>query len=275
MKKLITILFAAVFTMVLTADEVVHKIAFLGDSITQFGNNFAGGYVNLVISGLQANGINAVKIPAGISGNKSNQMLERLQRDVISKKPDFMTLSCGVNDVWHGKRGIPLPEYKKNITELIDKAQAAGIKVCILTATMITENPASSWNVKLADYNRFLRQLAKEKGCQLVDLNENMQKGIAGFKAKYPKFKGNLYTTDGVHMNPYGNAMMAEGILRGFGLNDAQIAKARAAWARQISDVGRIQLSAQTVAKLAELAATKGMTIQEYIADMANSQLAK
>lgn len=275
MKKLITILFAAVFTMVLTADEVVHKIAFLGDSITQFGNNFSGGYVNLVISGLQANGINAVKIPAGISGNKSNQMLERLQRDVISKKPDFMTLSCGVNDVWHGKRGIPLPEYKKNITELIDKAQAAGIKVCILTATMITENPASSWNVKLADYNRFLRQLAKEKGCLLVDLNENMQKGIAEFKAKYPKFKGNLYTTDGVHMNPYGNAMMAEGILRGFGLNDAQIAKARTVWARQISGVGRIQLSAQTVAKLAELAAAKGMTIQEYIADMANSQLAK
>jgi hypothetical protein len=48
------------------------KIAFLGDSITQGG---AGpkGYVRLVISGLEANGVNATAIPAGISGHKSNE----------------------------------------------------------------------------------------------------------------------------------------------------------------------------------------------------------
>ena len=72
-------------------------------------------------------------IGAGISGHKSNQMLERLERDVLSKKPDWMTLSCGVNDVWHGAKGVALPEYQKNITEIVDKAQAANVKVIILT----------------------------------------------------------------------------------------------------------------------------------------------
>ena len=43
----------------------------------------------------------------------------RLDRDVISKKPDWMTLSCGVNDVWHGKRGVNLEDYKKNIASII------------------------------------------------------------------------------------------------------------------------------------------------------------
>ena len=82
-------------------------IAFLGDSITQAG---AGpqGYVRLVISGLTANGVKTTAIPAGISGHKSNQMLERLERDVLSEKPDWMTLICGVNDVWHGENGVPL-----------------------------------------------------------------------------------------------------------------------------------------------------------------------
>ena len=44
------------------------------------------GYLNLVMTGLESAGIKAVKIPAGISGHKSNQMLARLERDVIQKK---------------------------------------------------------------------------------------------------------------------------------------------------------------------------------------------
>ena len=86
------------------------KIAFLGDSITQGGWRNATGYVRLVMSGLEANGVKAEAIPAGIGGHKSNDMLARLERDVISKKPQWMTLSCGVNDVWHGKRGIALDD---------------------------------------------------------------------------------------------------------------------------------------------------------------------
>ena len=78
-------------------------------------------------------------IPAGVSGNTSKDMLARLDKDVLSKKPQWMTLSCGVNDVWHGVNGVPLDQYKQNITSIVDQAQAAGIKVVILTATMIGE----------------------------------------------------------------------------------------------------------------------------------------
>ena len=88
-------------------------------------------------------------------------MLARLEKDVLSKKPDWMTLSCGVNDVWHfrlrlGKRtfkGVSLEDYKKNITAIIGKAQAAGIKVMILTSTMIGEDPSRQLNQDLIPYN--------------------------------------------------------------------------------------------------------------------------
>src|SRR5690349_17494201 len=96
---------AALLTGTLQAGEIAvkdgQKIAFLGDSITQGGTG-PDGYVTLTIRGLEANGVKATAIPAGISGHKSNDMLARLERDVLSKKPDWMTLSCGVNDVWHG-----------------------------------------------------------------------------------------------------------------------------------------------------------------------------
>lgn len=210
------------------------KIGFMGDSITQAGAE-PQGYVTLVIRGLEANGIQVSFIPAGISGHKSNQMLERLDRDVLSKKPDWMTLSCGVNDVWHGANGIPLEPYKKNITEIVEKCQAAGVKVMILTSTMIGEDAPNSNNQKLATYNAFLRDLAKKKKCRLADLNADMQAAIA--KAG-PDHKGNLLTSDGVHMNPEGNRMMATGVLKAFGLSAKQLKKAQDSWSKPASNPG-------------------------------------
>lgn len=203
------------------------KIAFMGDSITQAGAA-PKGYVTLVIRGLEAVGVKTTAIPAGISGHKSNNMLERLERDALSKKPDWMTLSCGVNDVWHGANGVPLDAYKVNITKIVDQCQAAGVKVMILTSTMIGEDEPNPNNQKLIAYNEFLRTLAKEKKCLLADLNADMQAIIT--KAG-PEKKGNIITSDGVHMAPAGNEMMATGVLRAFGLSDEQIAKAKESWA--------------------------------------------
>lgn len=244
------------------------KIAFLGDSITAQGNSFSAGYVNLVMAGLDANGIHAEKIPVGISGHKSVQMLERLERDVLDKKPQIMTLSCGVNDVWHGKHGVPLPEYKKNITAIVEKAQAAGIKVCILTATMIGEDPNNDTNATLAAYNDFLGNLAKEKKCLLADLNADMRQSLISFKAAHPKAQGNLLTIDGVHMNPSGNVMMAKGVLRTFGLNDEQLAKAEASWKNRNGNIGQFQLSTEDFLLLAVKAADAGMTIPDFITQL-------
>ncbi|MGA0898952.1 MAG: SGNH/GDSL hydrolase family protein [Luteolibacter sp.] len=224
------------------------SIAFMGDSITQAGNK-PNGYCSLVIKGLEANGLRVNKIPAGKSGNKSSDMLKRLDEAVIGKKPDWMTLSCGVNDVWHFKlvlgnrtfEGIGIDDYKKNITEILDKCQRAGIKVMVLTSTMIGEDPSKELNQDMIPYNDFLRKIAKDKGLLLADLNLDMQAklktipDVPGRPGNFGKFfyggdVQNKLTTDGCHMNAEGNKMMARGILRAFGLNLDQLAKAEKAW---------------------------------------------
>ncbi|MEO8351925.1 MAG: SGNH/GDSL hydrolase family protein [Chthoniobacteraceae bacterium] len=202
------------------------KVAFLGDSITAAGWGNPNGYVRLIVSGLAANGIKVEPIPAGIGGHKSNQMLERLDRDVLSKKPDWMTLSCGVNDVWHHEKGVPLPEYKENITKLVEQATAAGVKVMILTATVIQEDLGNADNATLAGYNDFLRELAKEKKLPLADLNTLFQERIKAENKPGQK----VLTGDGVHMNNEGDQLMAIGVLQAFGLNEAELAKAQDAW---------------------------------------------
>ena len=202
------------------------SIGFLGDSITAQG---AGprGYVSLVVVGLATNGMAVKAYPAGISGHKSNQMLARLEKDVLSKKPTWMTVSCGVNDVWHGKNGVALPQYASNMTAIVSQAQAAGIQVMILTSTMIRETQTNSLNQQLIPYNDFLRTLAKEKKCLLADLGADMQAAVAAGQVAQ---KGNILTGDGVHMNVQGNRMMARGVLKAFGLSEAQLQLAEKAW---------------------------------------------
>lgn len=247
------------------------KLAFLGDSITQDGAGHPGGYAKLVVSGLEANDIKVEPIFAGISGHKSNDMLARVERDVLDKKATVMTLSCGVNDVWHGANGVPLEKYKENITALIDKVQAAEVKPVILTSTMIFEDPANAQNQALAPYNDFLRTLAKERKLPLADLNSQMQEAIkTGKAANAPKPNSSNYLTrDGVHMAPQGNQMMAIGILSALGLDSAQIAKAQAAWL-EIPDSTPLpgvnkRISLKDYNRLADAAAKDGLPVNEYI----------
>jgi len=251
------------------------KIVFLGDSITAAGTAPLG-YVTLTIAGLKANGVEATAVGAGVSGHKSNQMLDRLERDVLNRKPDWMTLSCGVNDVWHGAGGVPLEQYKTNITAIVDKCQAAGIKVVILTATVITEDLGAANNQKLAAYNDFLRELAKDKGCQLADLNADFQ---AIIKAA-PK-PGGLLTYDGVHMNAAGNQAMARGVLKAFGLDAAQLDKAGEAWLDIPNSVelkpsfqGKVQMTLRQKNRLDAIAAKHKMTTDQMVQLLFGADLA-
>lgn len=271
-------LFLSAQTSLVQAEILVkegEKIAFLGDSITAAGFSNAGGYVQLIGAGLATNGTKVELIGAGWSGHKSDQMLARLDRDVLSKKPQWMTLSCGVNDVWHGIKGIPLPDYEKNITAIVDQAQQADIKVVILTSTMITEDPKNLNNQKLESYNEFLRKLAKEKDCKLADLNANMQTALAEAR-KSPTAKGNLLTTDGVHMAFAGDAMMATGVLKSLGLDTKEMAKAKDAWMdlpnTNVVEI-KMAITQRQAEKLAKKAASRSMTVEELADEEFNKSI--
>ena len=123
---------------------------------------------------------------------------------------------------------MDLESYKKNITEIVNKAQTAGVKVVLLTSTMIREDQGNDLNQKLLPYNTFIRALAKEKKCLLADLNADMQAALKTFPADAPK--GKQLTSDGVHMNKAGNIMMARGVAKAFGLTNQQLDQSAKNW---------------------------------------------
>jgi lysophospholipase L1-like esterase len=207
------------------------SIVFLGDSITEAGAA-PEGYVTLFKLFCAVNGFDVKVTNAGISGHKSNDMLARLEKNVLDHHPTWVSISCGVNDVWHffahGGQGVPLPEYKKNIAEIVERCQKAGVKILLLTATPIYENLSSKENQQLLEYNAFLRELAEEKRLVLCDLFE-----ACAERYREKRVDENVLTTDGVHMNPKGNRQMAREILRALGASERQINTAEQRWELQ------------------------------------------
>lgn len=209
------------------------RIAFLGDSITAGGAGH-GGYCRMVVHGLKSKGIRTTPIFAGIPGNTSADMLERLESDVLKHKTDWVILAAGVNDVWHGDptvkigvfqpkpgMGVKLPDYRKNVTTIVDRCVKAGAKVILTTITPIREEPDFKLNLTARDYNAFLRQLATDRNLPLADLNRAMFSEIA---------KGARLTSDGVHPLESGHRVMAKGLLETIGYTGSEASELEAKW---------------------------------------------
>jgi lysophospholipase L1-like esterase len=208
-------------------------LVILGNSITQAGV-MPFGYVN------QARNALAIFYPerkislvnAGISGHKAPDMLDRFERDVLQYDPDWLAISVGINDVWHGfkdghtrgggPKGVPLELYRAKVTEMITLAQATGTKVALMTTTIIQENLSSIENQKLEPYNEAIHQLAQQYDCLLIDQNHAFKRVLEPLQKPGMNGKG-LLTTDGVHMNEKGNWLMASTLLHAFGISEHRL----------------------------------------------------
>ena len=224
--KICNFIIGLVFIHSIYGDDVLksgEKVIFLGDSITAQGWERPHGYVRLVVEGLKLSGIKIQPIPAGIGGNTSLDILARLKRDVLNKNADWVLILCGMNDVIHGSKGIEIDLFKANMSNIVKKCEAANIKVALLTPT--TYGDAKNENAKkLERYSAYLRLLAKEKKCKLIDLNQVFSKTVKKVK---PMF---ALTGDGVHMTSEGNILLAKTILKSFNITDQQIIDSYQKW---------------------------------------------
>lgn len=201
----------------------VHRIVCLGDSITQFGDG-PNGYVGLLRAYLaQVSAPNGIEVlNAGVSGNTANDELGRFDRDVMQKKPDLLTISVGVNDVWHGfdnthlqgggPNGVPLTQYRTNVETMVRTAQKAGVVVVILSPTVIGEDLNDPRNAALAGYTAALQDIARRHKCLFVDFQQPFQTYLDLYRTA-TGHTDKLLTVDGVHMNDWGNRFMAATIL--------------------------------------------------------------
>ena len=194
--------------------EKKKKVVFFGDSITEAAVN-KGGYIDVLQNMIAAKGA-ADKFElngAGISGNKIYDLYLRIEKDVLEKKPDVVVIWVGVNDVWHkssSNTGTDFDKFGKFYDAVIKKIQNQGAKVILVTPAAIGEKHdySNTQDGDLNSYSNWIRQYAATNNIVLVDLRKIFHDySVANNPNNVAK---GILTTDGVHLNEKGDALVAE-----------------------------------------------------------------
>ncbi|HKB40489.1 MAG TPA: GDSL-type esterase/lipase family protein [Gemmataceae bacterium] len=192
------------------------RIIFFGDSLTALAIKDSHvptgkGYVPLVREVMKEKGVEVDAVATG--GHKVTDLLKRVDRDVIAKKPTVVVIQIGVNDAG---AGVTPEQFKAQLEELIDKLQKGGAQVIQCTCTCRREgyDVKDALDKKLDALADAARTIAREKKLPLVDLRQAF---IDYWKKNNPdnKPKGFL-TYDGNHWTEAGHKYVAEQMLKKF-----------------------------------------------------------
>jgi lysophospholipase L1-like esterase len=194
-------------------------VLFLGDSITDTGREYeypddlGKGYVLFASSFFKATypELDVEFINKGIGGNRTIDIIERLDTDCIAIKPDVVSLYVGVNDtLWRFKRDMPtsLEQFKKNYTQILERiVNSLNPRLIIIEpfSLMHEKNPSigEEWLADLAEKVDVIRQLAKKFDARYLPLGEIFAEKC---KIKDPHF----WTNDGVHPSKAGHALITQ-----------------------------------------------------------------
>jgi lysophospholipase L1-like esterase len=196
------------------------RILFFGDSLTALAGKeepkqyVSKGYVRIVRETLQQThkdmGIAVDWVATG--GHTVPDLLKRVDKDVIAKKPTIVVIQIGCNDARRLRKDL----FKASLEQLIDKLQKANIQViqCMLTSVGEKHDGTNKDDPKLEEFAEVERQVARTKNVPLNDLRKAF---LANWKKNNPdnKPKG-ILTYDGNHFNDAGHQFVAEQMLKKF-----------------------------------------------------------
>jgi len=209
----------------------VHRIVFLGDSITQGGD-----YVTDFECWLLAHGIEVEVLNLGLASETACDLTpaenaghlkqygfgrpfvsERLERTLAATKPDLLFACYGMND------GSSLPpdesgtkRFADAITYLRAAALEAGVKRVVLCTPPVHDAKGDarqkSHDENLTRYTAWLLS-KRADGWDMVDIHSPMRRALDAGRAQDPAFQ---FAKDGVHPGREGHWLMAREILAQF-----------------------------------------------------------
>jgi len=196
------------------------SIIFFGDSLTALAGQEAPkehvtkGYVRIVRETLEkTHADHQVKVDwVATGGHTVPDLLNRVEKDVIAKKPTIVVIQIGCNDA----RRIPKETFKTSLEELIDKLQGAGIQAiqCSLTSVGEKHDGTNRDDERLEEFAQVEREVAIAKKVPLNDLRKAF---VEYWKKNNPDNQpSGVLTYDGNHFNQKGMDFVAEQMLKKF-----------------------------------------------------------
>ena len=161
-------------------------------------------------------------INAGVNGDIVTLAIERLKIDVLDRKPDIVTIMFGGNeagfyrpetDGFADTPRVGRDEFKATLGKVVDRLRAEGITVVLMTCPPMTERYGGMHldpyqkhgiNFLVKDYAQAMRDVAAEKGVELIDVYRSFQQS--------PSTRD--YFPDGLHPDARGHRVIADLLVR-------------------------------------------------------------
>lgn len=189
------------------------RIVFFGDSITDCDrdredlNSLGNGYVKILADKLRPiyPDTDIELINKGVSGDRVQELLARVQTDVLDLKPDAVVIMIGINNVWHkfthGKE-LDLVEFEQDLKELIAKLKEAGIVVIFLEPFLLPAPDKLRMRKIFNEELKIIDRVGEEMCDEFVAFDEM-------FNGLVESIPYSEYSLDGVHPTHRGSRLIA------------------------------------------------------------------
>ena len=201
------------------------KFVLAGDSVTDMGrtqpigqglfNPHGTGYPN-VIQGLLTSVypdffISVVNM--GYSGNTSRDLLNRLERDILSLKPDYLSVMIGANDVWRQFDTPQIPEnsvlpeeYRENLIKIVRLSKTVTSNIILMTPIYWESSLTDAMSARMREYGQIVREVSAQEKVLFCDVQSRVDRVLKHCNANY-------ITWDRVHPNIPGANVIAHALL--------------------------------------------------------------
>ena len=201
-------------------------VAIVGDSITE--QKLYSKFIETYLLGCSDVGdVNCVQL--GWGGETAGGFLLRMDNDLLTLKPNVVTLCYGMND----GRYVPFEPgigkaYGDPLTTVVTKLKTAGARVVVGSPGVVDANTfkriePAVYNDNLGHLRDIAHKIADDNGMRFANVHDTMLASMTAAKAAlgagYPVAGG-----DGVHPGDNGHLLMAQAFLNGLGC-DGQVAK--------------------------------------------------
>lgn len=159
------------------------KILFFGDSITAAGRNvmdpadLGAGYVKIASNKLRLLYPDAglTFVNRGVGGDRTADLLARVDEDVLAEQPDVVVMFVGVNDVWRRfavGEVVSEGEFRANYSALVKTILGSGAKLILIQPYVLPMDDKRRFRPYLVAFNEIIREIAKSENLPLIPMDE-------------------------------------------------------------------------------------------------------
>lgn len=194
------------------------RILFQGDSVTDAGRDrehpgdMGDGYPRYAAAMIQDSypDESFEFVNLGISGNRSIDLVNRLESDFIEVQPDIVSIMIGINDVWHHHAFHHIEttdeEFETNLRIILTALRERTHARILLIQPVLLFGGTDAMREELLRKQEILARLAGSLADAYLPMDDILREMHLDTPTEY--------SADGIHPSPDGAVLIAESYLR-------------------------------------------------------------